>query len=291
MKDERFKLGCRGGPIGFLFIHLILLIAVIVTAYPLFYILFMSVMPYENFIKSSIHLLPNGFTFVYFQNIFSSMNLVQGFLNSIYRTTAGTVLTVTCTMMAAYALAIYKLKLGRFLSAFFLLPMFFNAGLIPFYLTMNAYGLTNTFWVLILPGMCSPMWFFVAKANLASYSKEILEAAKIDGAGQVRIFWQIVWPTNTPIIAIVGLMTGLGHWNEYFTTRILVKKNLWTAPVHLYSILQEQQLFAELGRGNVLNPLSYQAAVAACLIIPIIFLYPFLQRYVVSGLTSGSVKG
>jgi len=291
LKGERFKVGFRGGPIGYLIIHFILLAAIIVTAYPLFYILFTSVMPFENFIKSNIHLLPSGFTLVYFQNIFSNMNLVHGFLNSIYRTVTGTALTVTCTMMAAYALSIYKLRFGRFLSGFFLIPMFFNAGLIPFYLTMNAYGITNTFWVLILPGVCSPMWFFIAKANLATYSREILEAAKIDGAGQVRIFWRIVWPTNTPIIAIVGLMTGLGHWNEYFTTRILVKKDLWTAPVYLYSILQEQKLFAELGRGNILNPLSYQAAVAACLIVPIIFIYPFLQRYVVSGLTEGSVKG
>jgi putative aldouronate transport system permease protein len=248
-------------------------------------------MPYKIFISSPIHLLPNGFTLVYFQQIFSDMNLARGFLNSVLRTIAGTGLTVTCTMMAAYALSIYKLKLSRFLSAFFLIPMFFGAGLVPFYLTMNAYHLTNTFWVLVLPGLCSPMWLFVAKANMASYSREILEAARIDGAGQFRIFWQIVWPTNTPIIAIVGLMTGLGHWNEYFTTRILVRKNLWTAPVHLFSILQEQTLYAALGKGTVLNPLCFQAAVAACLILPIIVVYPFLQRFVVSGLTAGSVKG
>ncbi|AEF82912.1 carbohydrate ABC transporter permease [Leadbettera azotonutricia] len=290
--QERLRIGIKSDPIGFLFIHGTLLIAIILTAYPLFYVLLLAVMPYKNFVQTTIHFLPNGFTTIYFKQIFSDANLPSGFIVSIFRTAVGTILSVVFTMMAAYALSSKRLRLSRALSIFFLIPMFFSAGIIPFYLTVNAFKLTNTFWSMIFPNICMPMWFFVARANLSSYPQEILEAAHIDGAGQLRIFWRIVWPTNTPIIATIAMMYGVFHWNEYFYTRILVHKNLWTAPVHLYNLIQQQRLLSSLGIGAVMTePLCYQAAVSACLILPILIVYPFLQRFIVSGLTAGSVKG
>jgi putative aldouronate transport system permease protein len=278
-------------PVGTIVITAYLCAGLILTAYPLFYIISLGVMPYDQYMSAAIHFIPNGFTLIYFKQILADASLPHGFTMSMYRVLLGTVLSVTCTTLAAYALSLHRLKAKRFLSVFFMIPMFFSPGVIPFYLTINAYGITNTVWALVLPYLCIPMWFFVAKANFSGYPPEILEAADIDGAGQFRIFWQIVWPTNVPLIATLGMMYGVYHWNEYFYTRLLVGKNLWTAPVHLYALINEQRLLMSLGVGVKTQPLCYQAAVAACLIIPVLVVYPLLQRFIVSGLTAGAVKG
>lgn len=288
---ERLRVRFRDAPLGFIFIVSVLFIAFILTAYPLFYVISLGVMPYENYVSAAVHFYPNGFTLTYFQQIFTDASLPHGFLMSFLRVVVGTALSVVCTMLAAYALAVCNLKLKHFFSVFFIIPMFFSPGVIPFYLTIHAYGLSNSFWALILPYLCTPMWFFVAKANLSSYPQEILEAAKIDGAGQFRIFWKIVWPTNIPLVATIGMMYGVFHWNEYFYTRLLVGKEFWTAPVHLYALINEQKLLISLGAGLKTQPMCYQAAVAACLIIPVLIIYPFLQRFIIAGLTAGSVKG
>jgi len=193
--------------------------------------------------------------------------------------------------MAAYAVSDNGLRHQRFLAYFFLIPMFFSPGIIPYYLTIFKVGIMNTFWALVLPGMVLPMWFFVARACFKSFPMEILEAARIDGAGHFQTFWRVVVPCNKPIISTLFMMYGVSHWNEYFMTRLVVQRNLWTAPVQLYNMMAEQQLMLGLGLGVRINLQSYLSAVTACLIIPVFVIYPFLQRFIISGLTSGSVKG
>lgn len=288
-EQRRFRF--RDDPIGEIFIRAFLLCMTVITLYPFCYVLFLGFMPYENYISSPIHFLPSGFTLDYFKQILTDPSLPKGFLMSFLRVGVGVTFNLICTMMAAYALACNPLKYNRGISLFFMIPMFFSPGVIPFYLTINKYGLSNSFWALVLPNLVQPMWFFMARATLRDYPIEILEAAKIDGASHMRIFWRIIWPTNTPIITTLGVMYGVYHWNEYFYTRLLVQKNLWTAPVHLYALINEQKLLLGLGIGVKIQPQSYTAAVACCLIIPVLIVYPFLQRFIVSGLTAGSVKG
>jgi putative aldouronate transport system permease protein len=275
---------------GKVIIYLVLGLIFFITFYPFFYVLSLAVMPYDKFVSSAVHAWPNGFTLLYFQQILKDPNLPHSFLVSIGRTIIGTVIDVVATAMAGYALSRHNLKYRNILTFLFLIPMYFSAGIIPYYLAIRATGLTNTFWVLILPGLVAPLWLFVSRASFAAYPEEIIEAATIDGAGQFRIFWNIIWPTSYPLIATLAVMYGTGHWNEYFFSRILVGQNLWPATVQLYNIINTRSVLQGLGVGIRLEPQSYLAAMASMLIIPILVIYPLLQRYVVVGMTAGALK-
>jgi putative aldouronate transport system permease protein len=170
-------------------------------------------------------------------------------------------------------------------------PLFFTGGIIPFYLTVQATGLVNTFWAMILPFLVGPIWLFVSRAYFTDYPVEVIESAVIDGAGQFRVFWGIVWPTSTPLMATLAVMYGTAFWNEYFWSRILVRPEMWPATAHLYNIMQTRQVMQGLGLGVQLTEQSFIAAAAAMLIIPVLIIYPLLQRLVVQGIMLGAVKG
>lgn len=259
--------------------------------YPFLYVLSLAVMPYENYIKSSVHFFFDGFTLEYFENVLRDKEIFAAFMRSIIRVVVGTTLNVGVTMLVAYALSRKGLKYGKLLTMLFLIPMYFNAGLIPYYTTLNTYGLTNKFLVLILPGLVSPMLFFIAKSNLAAFPEEVLEAARVDGAGPLRIFIKILCPCSIPIITTLVMMYGLGHWNEYFWTRILVKSDMWTAPAYLYGMVNSKITLQGIGVGTQMEMQSYVSAVAALLILPVIIAYPLLQKHIVKGMTVGAVKG
>jgi putative aldouronate transport system permease protein len=276
---------------GQMLVFLMLLLIFAMVAYPFFYVLSLSVMPYEEYVRKPIHIGPSGFTLIYFQEIFRDPRLVNAFQISILRTITGTALNVVVTIMAGYALSRPDLKYGRALTFLFVVPMFFGGGIIPYFLTIRALGLLNTFWALIIPGLVSPFYLFVVRAYYRSYPQEIIEAGRMDGASQFGIFWRIVWPTSIPMIATIALLYGTGHWNEYFWSGILVQQNLHPAPVVLNSIMNNRSMLQGLGLGTQLTPQSFIAAVSATLIIPVLIVYPFLQRYVVTGIMVGSVKG
>ena len=276
---------------GQVLVFLMLLLIFIMAAYPFFYVLSLSVMPYEQYVRQPIHIGPSGFTLTYFQEIFRDPRLINAFQVSIARTVIGTSLNVVTTIMAGYALSRPDLKYGRILTILFIVPMIFGGGIIPYFLTISALGLLNTFWALIIPGLVSPFYLFVVRAYYRSYPQEIIEAGRMDGASQFGIFWRIVWPTSIPMIATIALLYGTGHWNEYFWSSILVQPNLHPAPVILNSIMNNRSMLQGLGLGTQLTPQSFIAAVSATLIIPVLIVYPFLQRYVVTGILVGSVKG
>lgn len=193
--------------------------------------------------------------------------------------------------MAAYALSRRQLKYGRALTFLFLIPMFFGGGLIPYYLLIRATGMLNTFWVLVLPWLVAPFYLFIVRAYFLNYPSEVIEAAIVDGASQFGIFWRIVWPTSTPIIATIALLYGTGHWNDFFWPSILVQQHLHPAIVVLQQITSNRSMLQGLGLGQQMAAPSFIAAMAAVVIIPILIVYPFLQRYVVSGIMIGSIKG
>jgi len=276
--------------LGHLLIYLVLFIIFVVMAYPFFYILFLAVMPYENYIKESVHALPSGFTLLQFQEILKEPGLARGFTISILRTMLGTALSVVLTSLAGFALSRRQLKHRRFLTFFFLIPMFFSGGIVPYFLTVRATGLINTFWALIIPGLVTPMLLFIARSFFLDYPDEIIQAATIDGAGPFRIFWSVIWPTSTPVISTLTMMYGIGYWNEYFWSRLLVGRDLWPATAHLYSLMNNKLILEGLGIGIRLTKQSYIAAVAAMLIIPMLIAYPFLQRYVLKGMLLGAIK-
>lgn len=273
-------------------IILVLVLVFVITAYPFFYVFFLAVMPYEAFVKKSVHLLPAGFTLEYFRQILSDSRLVAAFGISFLKTVVGTILSVLVTVLAGYALSRPGLWGKRFLTFLFLVPLFVSGGLIPFFLVIRALGLLNTFWALVLPTVISSFNFFIVRAYFEEYPLDVIEAATVDGAAPFTVFWRIVWPTSTPIIATIALLYGIGHWNEYFWPSILVQPQLYPAQVVLQQMVESRNTLAQMtATGAQSAPQSLIAAMAAIMIVPIIILYPWLQRYVIKGIMIGSTKG
>lgn len=277
--------------LGQVLIWAVLVLIFASVAYPFFYVLSLAVMPYEEYVKRPVHAWPSGFTLLYFNEILSDPRLAHAFRISIMKTVVGTVLSVLATVMAGYALSRPQLKHGRVLTFLFLIPMFFWGGLIPYYLVIGATGLLNTFWALVIPSLVAPFYLFVVRAYFVRYPQEVIEAAIVDGAGQFAIFWRIVWPTSTPIIATIALLYGTFHWNEFFWPNFLVQSELHPASVVLQNIVSNRSVLQGLGVGTQLTPQSFIAAMAAVMVIPVLLVYPLLQRYVVKGLMLGSLKG
>lgn len=271
-------------------IFLVLLLIFFVSFYPFFYVFSLSVMPYEEYVRRSIHAWPAGFTLTYFNEILKDPRLVNAFAISVLKTVVGTALSVTVTSMAGYALS-RRLKFSRFLTFLFLVPMFVGGGIIPYFLIIRATGLLNSFGALVIPGMVTSFQLFMVRAYFVDYPQEVIEAATIDGASQFTTFWRVVWPTSTPIIATIALLYGTGHWNDYFWPSILVPPPLQPATVILQSIVSNRSMLQGLGLGTQLTPQSFIAAVSVILILPVLVIYPYIQRYVVKGLMIGSIKG
>jgi putative aldouronate transport system permease protein len=269
----------------------VLFVVFLVTAYPFFYVLSLSVMPYEEYVKRAIHALPAGFTLLYFQQILGNASLVSAFGVSLAKTLVGTAISVVVTVMAGYALSRPQLRYGKLLTALFIIPIFVGGGLIPTYLNIRNLGLLNTFWALVLPTAVSPFYLLIVRSHFVDYPQELVEAATIDGARPFSVFWRVVWPTSTPIIATMAMLYGVAQWNEYFWPSILVQQNLQPASVLLQNMVTNRSVLLGLGVGIQMAPQSFIAAVAAVLIIPVLVVYPFLQRYVVTGILVGSVKG
>ena len=269
----------------------VLLVVFFITAYPFFYVLSLSVMPYEEYVKRAIHALPAGFTLLYFQQILGNASLVSAFGVSVAKTLVGTTISVVVTVMAGYALSRPQLRYGKLLTALFIIPIFVGGGLIPTYLNIRNLGLLNTFWALVLPTAVSPFYLLIVRSHFVDYPQELVEAATIDGARPFSVFWRVIWPTSTPIIATMAMLYGVAQWNEYFWPSILVQQNLQPASVLLQNMVTNRSVLLGLGVGIQMAPQSFIAAVAAVLIIPVLVVYPFLQRYVVTGILVGSVKG
>lgn len=269
----------------------VLLVVFLVMFYPFFYTLFMAVMPHDEFVRRQVHVVPAGFTLDYVMQVLNNPRLARAFLNSILRTGIGTVMSVIVTIMVGYALSRKSLPGRKAFNMLFIIPMWIIPGMIPYYLTIRAVGLLGSFWAMIIPMLISSFNMFIARAYFYGFPQELLEASKIDGAGEFKTFLRIVWPTSTPLIATMALLIGSLHWNDFFWPGILVPHDWQPAPVVLHRIVSNRVELFGLGQGAQIQPQSFISAVAAILIVPVLVVYPFLQKYVVKGIMLGSVKG
>jgi putative aldouronate transport system permease protein len=272
-------------------IYLLLAVVFLITFYPLFYTLFLAVMPYENYVSQRVHLWPSGFTLKAYQEIFAAPNLARAFANSILKTVLATSLGVILTVMAGYALSRKGMKLTGALIVFFVIPMWFSGGIIAYYLVLRGVGLLNTFWAMVIPGLVGSFSIFLARAYYHDYPQEVIEAAVVDGANHFQVFWRIIWPTSKPIIATLALLIGTAHWNDYFWPSLVVPAEWQPATVLLQKLTTTRNIYQSLGLGARTVPQSFIAAVASLLILPVLIAYPFLQRFVIKGTMIGSIKG
>lgn len=279
---------------NFIFLTFILLI----VAYPLIYIISCSFSDAKLVMAGKIWFLPKGFNLDAYKSVLSDKSVLMGYYNSFIYTIAGTTLNIIFTLLAAYPLSRKDFVGGKLITFLFTFTMMFSGGLIPTYQVVQNLELLDTRFAIILPGLIVVWNLIVAKTFFqASIPFELYEAAGIDGAGDIRTFVSIVLPVSKPIIAVIALYYAVGHWNAFFDAMIYLKtKTLYPLQIILRNIL----ILNEMG-GDVtdLDELADLQAMSALLkysliivaTIPVMVLYPFIQKYFVKGIMIGAVKG
>jgi len=284
--------------------YIYLTIALVIVLYPLLYIISASISDPKFVSSGEMWLLPKGITFEGYARVFENTNIWIGYKNTIIYTVVGTLVNLMVTLPAAYALSRSDFVGRGFFMAMFMVTMFFSGGLVPSYLLVKDLGMVNSMWALILPGAASIWNIIVCRTFFQStIPKELQEAAHIDGCTNTRLFIRIVLPLSMPIIAVMALFYGVGHWNSYFSAMIYLNdSSKYPLQLFLRQILVLQEMAAQGGGAidtSSATAMNSKAEIAALIkyaviivsTLPVIAIYPFLQRYFVQGVMIGSVKG
>ena len=281
-------------------VGLLLTLAVVVTLYPLWYVLIASMSDPTSVYSGEVLLLPKGFTLEAYQALWNDDSLIRGYGNSIYYTVLGTTISVFFTMIAGFALAQRKLWGHKVVLLLLTITMFFSGGLVPTYLVVKNLGMLNTVWALVLP---NAVWiwnlFLVRNFYAHSLPRELQEAAIVDGASFVNYFYRIALPLSRAILSVMVLYYALGYWNMYFQPLIyLSDAQKYPLQLILRNILLENQLTQDAAsfdaasvaeKQRLADLLKYSSVVAGSL--PLLIIYPFLQKYFEKGILIGSLKG
>lgn len=278
----------------------ICLIIVFLVAYPLYYVLVASVSnPYDVYAGKTF-LLPSGFTLDGYKAVFADKSIITGFLNSIKYTVVGTVFSVVMIYLSAYPLSVKNLPGRKFLSIFFIVTMYFGGGLMPTYLVVRDTGLIDTIWAMFIPGGVGVSNMIIVR-NFFEHSipKEMIEAAEIDGCSKWTTFIKIVVPLSKSIMAVMVVFSMVAYWNDWFTALIyLPGKEHAPLPLVLRNILIKSSAsasqagmisggYAELSK--LTEMIKFSSVIVAAL--PMLIIYPFVQKYFEKGMMAGAVKG
>ncbi|TWE01032.1 carbohydrate ABC transporter membrane protein 2 (CUT1 family) [Neobacillus bataviensis] len=281
--------------INFIFLTLICL----AVLYPLYFVVIASISNPDLVYNGSVWLLPKEITFEGYKRIFSDPKIWLGYKNTIIYTVLGTAVQVSLTLMAAYALSRKDLYGKSFFMLLILFTMFFSGGLIPTYLVVKQLGMLNTIWAMIIPKAIAVWNLIVARSFFeSSIPNELLEAGKIDGCSNTKFFLKIVLPLSKPIIAVLVLFYAVGNWNSYFDALIYLNdESLYPLQLILRNILIQNQMSVQMmsdldnlaAQQHVGEIIKYGVIIVAAL--PLLILYPFVQKYFVKGVLIGGVKG
>jgi len=278
--------------------YLLLIVLCIVTVYPLVYVFLYSISDAAAAASRNITLYPIDITLDNYRSIFVDNRILQAFLISVERTVLGTALHLLVTGLAAYAFSKDNLVMRRKLLIFFIVPLYFNGGLLPFYVQIINLGLYNNFLVYILPTAIGIFNMLVMKVFFEQLPKSLEESAKVDGAGEFTVFARIVIPSSMPVIATIVMFIGVQQWNSWFDG-LLFTNRADMAPLQtlLYKIILENQAtsieqLARLANANVsVTPEAIKMTTLIISTAPMLVIYPFLQKYFVKGMMIGAVKG
>jgi putative aldouronate transport system permease protein len=280
--------------------HLFIAVFSILCFMPMLLAVMVSISSEDSIIRNGYSFWPQRFSFSAYRMIFNSgSQVMRSYGISILVTSAGTVLAVIITCFAAYSLSTRANKYMNFFGLFFFVTMVFNAGIVPWYLISTKLGFKNNFLALIIPSLLfSPFNMFLAKNFMQGIPDSLRESATIDGANDLRIAVQIFMPLCVPIIATIALFYGLAYWNDYWNAIMLVEDTkLYPLQYMLLRLKSQIQMLRDLqsvmgaAAGQAPPSESVKMATAIVTIGPIVFLYPYLQKYFVTGLTIGSIKG
>ena len=284
--------------------YAVFLIFTIICAYPFYYLIINTISSNDLSANGFINFLPKQIHFENYKQVIKLRGLSTAVFVSIGRVVIGTSATVLASAFLGFMFTQEKMWARKFWYRFIVITMYFNAGLIPMYLTMQNLHLTNSFWVYVIPGIVQPFNIILVKTYVESIPKSLQEAAEIDGAGILKIFRRVILPTSTPILATVAIFSAVGHWNSFQDTLMYITdQGLWTLQYLLYSYINQASSLAMLIKnslGSAQNMMalatqqtstSVRMTVSVIVVLPILCIYPMFQKYFVKGIMIGSVKG
>ncbi|MCK0471764.1 carbohydrate ABC transporter permease [Halalkalibacter sp. APA_J-10(15)] len=277
----------------------LLTIMLLAILYPLYFIVIASISNPDRIFAGDVWLYPLEVTFEGYTRIFQDGKIWIGYKNTIIYTVIGTILNVTLTLTAAYALSRKDFYGRNFFMIMFVFTMFFSGGLIPTYLIVQNLGMVNTMWAMIIPKAVAIWNIIVARTFFqATIPNEMLEAAKVDGCSNTKFFLKIVLPLSKPIIAVMVLFYAVGHWNSYFDALVyLNNESLYPLQLILRNILIQNEAAATMvsdldsvaAQQRIADLIKYGVIIVGSL--PLLIVYPFIQKYFVQGVMIGGIKG
>ncbi|ACM61130.1 carbohydrate ABC transporter membrane protein 2 (CUT1 family) [Caldicellulosiruptor bescii] len=282
------------------FNYTIMIILAIITLYPFLHVLAVSLNDPYDAIKGGITIFPRKFTLVNYIETLNYPQIPWAVFITVLRTVVGTALGVLSSAMVAYVINRKDFIARKPVSIMFIITMYIGGGLIPEYMLMRGLGLMNNFLVYILPGLISPFNVIVIKSYMEGIPSDVEESAMIDGANDFLIFWKIILPLCAPVIATISLFIAVGHWNSWFDTYLYCSSEpkLTTLQYELQKILSNAAASSQVdyysnldpNRTMKVTPHSLRMAMTIIVTMPILFVYPFVQRYFIHGMTIGAVK-
>ena len=274
-----------------------LFLVIFVCAYPMWHILAASLSDATRIVSHrGLLFWPVGYSVEAYKMVFANRWITSGYLNTIFYVVVGTTLNVVLTVVAAYALSRGQNPIRHVVMLFITFTMYFSGGLIPTYILINNLNMTNTRWVLIIPGAVSAYNLIVARTFFAGIPVALEESAKIDGANDLQVLWRIFVPLAKPIIAVLTLFYGVSHWNAWFNASLYIQnRSLLPLQVFLREILIQNTTQSMTTSVDSVDKMMVGETVKYATIVvataPILALYPFLQKYFVKGIMVGSIKG
>lgn len=273
----------------------IMVLFILICGYPFYYLLIGSISDPKLVTLGKIVLWPEGINFHSYAEVFKNPNLVHSAWISVCRVLSGTALSLFVCAYSAYFFSKTKMWGRKFWYRMVVVTMYFSAGMIPTYLNYKMFGMLNSFWIYIIPGCLSVYNMILIKTSMESMPADLEESAFLDGAGYFTRLILIVLPLQKPILATVGLFSAVGHWNDFFRTKLYVNNSkLYTLQFQLYELLNQVREAAlqddELGVVQVTS-VSVRMALTAVVVIPAMCVYPFIQKFYVKGIMIGAVKG
>jgi len=283
-----------------IFNYLLMIILAVITLYPFLHVLAVSLNdPYDT-VKGGITIFPRKFTLVNYTETLNYPQIPWAVMITVLRTVIGTAIGVLSTAMVAYVINRKDFIARRLVAIMFIVTMYVGGGLIPDYMLVRGLGLMNNFLVYILPGLISPFNVIVIKSYMEGIPPDLEESAMIDGANDFLIFWRIILPLCAPVIATISLFIAVGHWNSWFDTYLYCSSEpkLTTLQYELQKILSNATASSQVdyysnldpNRTMKVTPHSLRMAMTIIVTLPILLVYPFVQRYFIHGMTIGAVK-
>ena len=294
----------KGDLVFEIFNTILMVLVLLIILYPLWFVVIASVSDSQFVTSGQVWLWPKGFHLAAYKRVFTNDRLLTGYRNTIIYTLVATILNLVVTICLAYPLSRKDFKGRGILTLMMTITMFFNGGLIPTYLCYKQLGLVNNPWVMILPGLVTTYNCILVRTFFQSQPYELQEAAMIDGCSNFRILWQIIIPLSKPIIAVMTIYYGVGHWNAYFDALVYISKDefkplsliLRDILVTVTASASGKDGMGSAGGQEAMDELAKTAesmkyAVIIISTVPVLCLYPFLQKHFAKGVMLGAIKG